>query len=276
MQVVSSITQIQEYLQSKRGLNRIVLVPTMGALHEGHISLIKKAHNIGDLVVVSIFLNPLQFAVGEDLNKYPKSLKTDLIACESNLVDMVFTPEIQEMYPNTETCTITPPPSLCNCLCGIQRPGHFTGVLTVVLKLLNIIQPQIAVFGEKDYQQLCLIRHMCKSLNLNIDIIGQPIIRETSGLALSSRNQYLSDSELSQAANLYKALFEVKTKLLEGLPLSESIQSTTKQYLLGDLEYLELRCSHSLQLLENVQDPCRLFIASRINNTRLIDNISIT
>ena len=221
--LLRTISELRSHLQPHREVDsRIGLVPTMGALHQGHLSLIDRAIADNKLVVVSIFVNPLQFAPTEDLSSYPRQLENDLKLCEDMGVDYVFAPAPEEMDSQGDTealstkTKVIPPGNMTNILCGKYRPDHFTGVATVVTKLLNIVQPDRAYFGQKDAQQLAIIRRLVKDLNLTVEIVPCPIVREESGLALSSRNQYLTESEKTQAAKIYRSLQQAKLAFSEG------------------------------------------------------------
>ena len=213
MLLANKIENVKENIKNwkKEGLT-IGLVPTMGALHKGHMSLIKKAKETADKVVVSIFVNPIQFGPNEDFEKYPRTLESDVNICQSLGVDIVFAPAPNEMYgentllSNNNLTYVCPPYNVVDMLCGKSRPGHFDGVATVVLKLFNIVQPDFAFFGQKDAQQLFILKKMVKDLNINIKIIGCPIVREKDGLAISSRNIYLSEAERKKALSISQAL----------------------------------------------------------------------
>ena len=231
---------------------KVGLVPTMGALHEGHLSLIKKAKKECDRVVVSVFVNPIQFGPSEDFDKYPRTLEADNTLCEKEGVDIVFAPSPAEMYgegnrlSNDNLTYVCPPFFYVNKLCGKTRTGHFDGVCTVVNKLFNIVQPDVAFFGQKDAQQVVIIKKMVKDLNIPIEIIQCPIVREESGLALSSRNKYLSDEGKKDALVLSKILNNIKTCYKKGITDVSALKETAYSYLTDkhDLEYLELADKH--------------------------------
>lgn len=254
--------ELKEALIDARGIS---LVPTMGALHSGHISLVREAQKLGNPVVVSIFVNPLQFAPGEDLDAYPRTLEADVAKLEAEGVDAVFAPSVSTMYPHGPRTTIHPGP-LGSVLEGKTRPTHFAGVLTVVAKLLCLTGATDAFFGEKDYQQLALIRQMVEDLHLPVRIHGCPIIREDSGLALSSRNRYLSDEEHEAALVLSSALatgsYEEARSLLDAAPEIE-------------LDYLEVTTPELGELPADYSGPARLLVAAKVGETRLIDNTEI-
>ncbi|MPY79179.1 MAG: pantoate--beta-alanine ligase [Actinophytocola sp.] len=253
----------------------IVLIPTMGALHEGHIDLIRRAKRApGNVtVVVSIFVNPLQFGPGEDLDAYPRTLESDLKALEQEGVELAFTPTADDLYGEDATVTVHPGP-LGDVLEGAHRPGHFGGVLTVVTKLFNIVRPSYAVFGEKDYQQLVLIKKMVRELNMDVHVLGTPTVRERDGLALSSRNAYLSPEHREQAVTLSAALTAGAHAGPSGadavLDAARATLAATQEI---DVDYLELR---GVDLGEPPKDgAARLLVAARIGGTRLIDNVGL-
>ena len=268
--------ELSHYLQSHRSQS-IGFVPTMGALHLGHQSLIDRARRENTLAIVSIFVNPLQFGANEDLDSYPRQLEIDRVICQTAGVDALFVPTPVSMGIKDTLTQVMPPPMMMSGLCGATRAGHFQGVATIVAKLLNIVQPDRAYFGEKDAQQLAIIRRIVADLNLPIDIVGCPTLRAESGLAHSSRNQYLSPIGRSQAAIIYRSLQqaqkladlqEVNTEKLLAAVTTEL--STVPEF---QLEYLELVDPHTLQPIESFDRLALLAIAGRIENTRLIDNI---
>jgi pantoate ligase / CMP/dCMP kinase len=216
--LIHTITELRQYLKSDRQNQTIGFVPTMGALHIGHLSLIHRAKTENDLVIVSIFVNPLQFGPKEDFSKYPRTLNQDLEICQKAGVDVVFAPSVEELYPQGQTLltTVIPPQSMTDILCGLNRPGHFQGVTTIVSKLFNIVGSDRAYFGQKDAQQVAIIKKMVFDLNIPVEIVVCPTIRETTGLAFSSRNQYLSSTEKTQAAIIYQSLQEAKKIFMQG------------------------------------------------------------
>lgn len=250
------------------------VVMTMGAFHEGHISLIRRARELvgsDGLVTVTIFVNPLQFAPDEDFDKYPRAFDSDLASCRAEGVDLVFAPDRAEMYPNGDPSVTINPGSLATEMEGAARPTHFAGVLTVVAKLLNLTVPSYAVFGEKDYQQLTLIRRMVADLEMPHEIVGAPIVREPDGLALSSRNVYLSESERAQALALSRALEAGTAAGLDGLA---AVLAAARAELAGvAVDYLELR-SPDLEPAPS-SGEARLLVAARFGSTRLLDNREI-
>ena len=280
--LVHTIKEVREQIKEwkKAGLT-VGLVPTMGALHNGHLSLIKKAVDKCDKVVVSVFVNPIQFCPGEDLDKYPRTLEADQKLCESNGVNIVFAPTPSEMYGDCQMRTndfltyVIPPFFYVNKLCGKSRVGHFDGVCTVVNKLFNIVQPDFAFFGQKDAQQLIIIKKMVKDLNIPVEIIPCPIVREESGLALSSRNKYLSEEDKIQALALSKILNNIKNCYKKGITDVEALKETAYQFLNDhhDLEYLEFMNEENLDEMTTADDHTRVFIACKVGGVRLIDNI---
>jgi pantoate--beta-alanine ligase len=270
MQLVSTIAELRARLASER----VAFVPTMGNLHEGHLNLMRQAREHGDCVVASIFVNPLQFGPNEDFDQYPRTLNED---CEKlkNLADVVFAPAVNEMYPLQQTVFVELPP-LASELCGASRPGHFRGMATVVLKLLNIVQPQVALFGKKDYQQLHLVRQLVLQLNLSVKIIGGETVRAADGLALSSRNQYLTDAERAEATFLYQTLQAMKEELLQGAENISLLQQQAIEALAGRgwrVDYVAIRNQSDLQPASG--EPLVILAAARLGKTRLLDNIEV-
>ena len=271
-------TEINKW--KKDGLT-IGLVPTMGALHNGHLSLIKKAKSTCDKVVVSDFVNPIQFGPSEDFDKYPRTLEEDVKLCDGEGVDIVFAPSSDEMYGkgqrlSNDTLTyVCPPFFYVNKLCGKTRTGHFDGVCTVVLKLFNIVQPNYAFFGQKDAQQVIIIKKMVKDLNVPIKIIQCPIVREDSGLALSSRNKYLSEQGKKDALVLSKILNNIKSCYNSGITDVSALKETAYDFLTDkhDMEYLEIVDKNTLENKTKADDNSIALIACRVENVRLIDNI---
>ncbi|MBE7704301.1 MAG: pantoate--beta-alanine ligase [Cyanobacteria bacterium SIG29] len=259
----------------------IGLVPTMGALHAGHASLIKKAKETCDKVIVSVFVNPIQFGPNEDLDKYPRTLEADKKLCDELGCDIIFAPSPKEMYgadnklSNTEFTFVCPPYNLVDCLCGKSRVGHFDGVATVVLKLFNITTPDKAFFGQKDAQQLFILTKMVKDLNLDLEIVPCPIVREDDGLALSSRNTYLSEEERKNALSISKALKEINSLYLNDVTDTKILFDTAISILNKniELEYIEFRNFETFEKVEKASKNTLVAIAAKSGKTRLIDNI---
>lgn len=281
--LASTRAELAEYLDAHRGAGRrVALVPTMGALHEGHASLMRVARDRvdGGPVVVSIFVNPLQFGAGEDLDRYPRTLEADLKVCEREGVDVVFAPSVEEMYPGgagADMTTVTPG-GLAELLEGASRPGHFRGVLTVVAKLFGLVRPDVAVFGQKDYQQLALITRMAADLCLGIEVVGAETQREPDGLALSSRNRYLSAGERLAATTLSRALRAAQERASYGLPAARwAAMAVLKGEPAIEIDYLAVR-SADLGELPDYPEPGtvgRVLVAARVGSTRLIDNMEL-
>lgn len=279
MQIAYTIKEVREQVKAwkKEGLT-VGLVPTMGYLHEGHASLIKKAVEDNDRVVTSIFVNPTQFAPTEDLESYPRDLEKDSRLCESLGVNLIFHPEPEEMYA-PDFCTWVDMDVLSKTLCGKSRPIHFRGVCTVVSKLFNIVTPDRAYFGQKDAQQLAIIRRMVRDLNMDIEIIGCPIVREEDGLAKSSRNTYLNEEERKAALVLSQSIFLGQKMVREGetdaakikTAMTEKIQSEP----LARIDYVEIVDGLSMQPVDTVKSPTLAAIAVYIGKTRLIDNFIV-
>ncbi|MEW5692162.1 MAG: pantoate--beta-alanine ligase [Candidatus Hydrogenedentota bacterium] len=276
MRIFKRIKDYRDWRDRIKG--KIGFVPTMGALHQGHISLIREMKKECDISVVSIFVNPLQFGKGEDFNKYPRPLKDDLKICRIEKVDCVFLPDVKEMYPQEVKITIDPG-WMGDVLCGIDRPGHFAGVLTVVLKLFMIIKPEIAYFGKKDYQQYVLIKRMTKDLNIAIKIVGCPTIREKTGLALSSRNKYLNENEKKDALLISKSLYYARERFSEGINKARQLQGFIKKIINtganNKIIYIKCIDFESLQGKKVLRRGDVIAIAVRTGNTRLIDNIEL-
>ena len=280
--LLNKIEEVKKNIRDwkKEGLT-IGLVPTMGALHAGHLSLIKKAKATCDKVVVSVFVNPIQFGPSEDYDKYPRTLDADEKLCKENGVDIVFAPAPKEMYgdegrlSNDILTYVCPPFFYVNKLCGKTRVGHFDGVCTVVLKLFNIVQPDYAFFGQKDAQQVIIVKKMVRDLNVPVKIIQCPIVREESGLALSSRNKYLTEEGKKDALVLSKILNNIKACYKKGITDVAALKETSYAYLSEkhDLEYLEFVDRENLEDKTAADDNTIVLIACRVENVRLIDNI---
>ena len=282
--LIHTIKELREQVKEwkKQGLT-VGLVPTMGALHNGHLSLIKKSVEKCDKTVVSVFVNPIQFCPGEDLDKYPRTLEADEKLCKDAGVDIVFAPSPKEMYgeghilSNDLLTYVIPPFFYVDKLCGKSRTGHFDGVCTVVNKLFNIVQPDFAFFGEKDRQQLIILKKMVKDLNIPVEIIPCPIVREESGLALSSRNKYLTEKGKEDALALSKILFNIKMCYNKGIKDVKALTETAYGFLNDNhtLEYLEFRDQNTLEEKKTADSDTIVFIAARVENVRLIDNIAL-
>jgi pantoate--beta-alanine ligase len=259
---------------------KIGLVPTMGALHAGHMALVEVARKECDVVVVTIFVNPLQFGPNEDFDRYPRALENDLALCRERGVDCVFNPPVTELYSGDldSRTTVEPPERLIDKLCGVFRPGHFRGVVTVVMKLFNITRPHVSFFGEKDYQQLVVIRQMVEDLNHPVQVVGVPTVREADGLAMSSRNQYLTSVERARAPELNAVLREVNEKIVnEKSSVKESLDyGVEKLNKLGfEVQYLEACDPKTLERLEKFTLPMVLLVAAKLGQVRLIDNLIV-
>jgi len=258
---------------------RLAFVPTMGNLHEGHLALVRQAQASADAVAVSIFVNPMQFAAHEDLDTYPRTLDADLEALEALGTDLVFTPTESDIYPEgSAQHSKIHVPVLGEALCGRERPGHFDGVCTVVYKLFRMVQPDIAIFGEKDLQQLLIIKKMVQDLGLDIEIQHGPTRRAEDGLALSSRNQYLSAAERALAPMLWQTLQHCAAQLGESTDNAPAVLQTAREALIKagfSVDYLELRALSTLQLLDTLSEDAALFVAARLGRTRLIDNLQL-
>lgn len=282
--LLHTIAEVREKVREwkKQGLT-VGLVPTMGALHKGHLSLIKKSVEKCDRTVISVFVNPIQFCPGEDFEKYPRTLDADTKLAEEAGVDIVFAPSAEEMYgkdhimSNDFLTYVIPPFFYVNKLCGKSRVGHFDGVCTVVNKLFNIVQPDFAFFGEKDRQQLIIIKKMVKDLNIPLEIIPCPIVREDDGLAMSSRNKYLNPEQRKEALVLKDILFNIKSCYNSGVKDVKALTETAYAFLKSchELEYLEFRDKNDLEQKDTADKDTIVFIALKIGTVRLIDNISL-
>ncbi len=259
------------------GENSVAFVPTMGNLHQGHLELVELARRHGGCVVVSIFVNPLQFGPSEDYAKYPRTLEADCASLEG-LADVVFAPAVEEMYPAPQQVYVEPPPFAAE-LCGAFRPGHFRGVATVVLKLLNLVQPDAAVFGKKDYQQLAVIRAMAEQLNLPLAIVAGETARAPDGLALSSRNGYLSETERAEAIRLYRNLQEIVAQVGNGERNFTALENAARADLESHgwrVDYVAVRNPRSLLPATAEDRKAVVLAAAWLGKTRLIDNLEIT
>ena len=281
MKTVHTVSDLRAELQSHRDAGaRIALVPTMGNLHTGHLALVEEARQQADIVVTSIFVNPLQFGPNEDLDSYPRTLAEDQEKLESRGNDLVFAPSVREVYPNgIEYHTHITVPVITELHCGASRPGHFTGVATVVTLLFNMVQPDLAVFGEKDFQQLAVIRKLTRDLFLPIEILGAATYRESDGLAMSSRNNYLSEQERERAVRLYQMLCWARDAIQEGRrdysTLSdEAIRTLDSEGFHPD--YFNIVNTETLEPADHEDDRITILAAAWLGQTRLIDNLSLT
>lgn len=273
MQIISTIAELRARLTNERSIS---FVPTMGNLHEGHLDLVRLAREHGECVLASIFVNPLQFGPSEDFDKYPRTLEADCAKLQG-MADVVFTPSANEIYPVRQTVFVEPPP-IADELCGAARPGHFRGMATVVLKLLNIVQPQVALFGKKDYQQLHIIRQMVAQLELPVRIVGGETVRAADGLALSSRNQYLDEAQRAEAATLYRVLQQMREAILRGERDFERLRQQAVESLTAKgwvVDYVALRNQSDLQPAGQSQRKLVILAAARLGNTRLLDNVEV-
>ena len=275
--VFSTVSDLRDFLATTRSRGKTIgFVPTMGNLHQGHLDLVKKAAEMADVVIVSIFVNPMQFGPHEDFDAYPRTLESDCKALANHPCDAVFSPTVREMYPkgvNTEIDV----PSLSTILCGHHRPGHFKGVATVVTKLLNIVQPDVAVFGNKDYQQLQVIRTMVADLLIPVSIVGADTTREPSGLAMSSRNAYLSREEKDTASMLYATLRTIGAALQKDSQVSTTIKNEKQRLAAAGfvLDYLEIKDAQDLSKSYVEADSAVILVAAKLGKARLIDNLVV-
>ena len=277
IQIVEAIAPLRAWLSTPRRAGRSIgFVPTMGALHEGHASLIQRARADCDVVVVSVFVNPIQFDRRNDLDAYPRTLEEDLAVCRAHGVDVVFAPSVEEMYPTPMACTVDPG-RVAQHLCGRYRSGHFAGVATVVLKLFEIVQPDVAYFGQKDAQQLAVVRRLITDFNVPVRLEAVPTVREPDGLALSSRNRRLDASERALAPTLYRALREAESRIASGTADAAAVTRAAAALIPRDdrlrLEYLEVVDERDFQPVERITGPVVVAGALWVGRTRLIDNV---
>lgn len=277
VKVINRATEMQEHSERMRSLGKTVaFVPTMGFLHEGHLSLIKEGRKLGDDLVVSIFVNPSQFSPGEDFESYPRNFDKDFKLLQKEGVDVIFSPNENELYHNGFQ-TYVKLENLPNYLCGISRPIFFQGIATVVAKLFNIVRPHIAIFGQKDYQQLAVIRRMARDLNFGIKIIGLPTVREHDGLAMSSRNSYLTPEQRINAVSLYKSLKQAKKLVESGVKDAKRIIDATyvliKSHPETAIDYIAICDPETLADMETINRPALMALAVTVGKTRLIDNM---
>jgi len=284
MRTETTIQGLHAALSSIRANRKSIgFVPTMGNLHEGHLRLVQEAHQMCDVVVVSIFVNPTQFSAGEDFGRYPRTFEADSTLLVEGKCDILFAPSVEQMYGTQPQKTTVQVNSLADDLCGRSRPGHFTGVATVVTKLFNIVQPNVAVFGEKDYQQLAIIRHLANDLCFDIDVVGVPTVRSENGLALSSRNGYLSSDELALAPVIYATMQSLAKSIqgqaeagrgidFQGLMLTGKKDLERQRFV---VDYVEIR-NPDLAAATTASGTWVILIAARLGKTRLIDNLTVT
>ncbi len=277
MRLIKEISQMKDYRKKIKAPQTVGFVPTMGAFHQGHLSLLRKARQQCDKVVVSVFVNPIQFGKGDDYQHYPRNLSEDISLSEKEGVDVVFAPSLEEMYPQDYSTFVQVGGPLSSTLEGASRYGHFKGVATVLVKLFNIIKPDFSYFGEKDYQQVLIVKKVVDELNLDTQIIILPTIREKDGLALSSRNSYLNKEERKVAAILYKALEKAKLWIEEGERNPFSIVSKMKDLIkkepLARIDYIAVVNPETLGKVEDVKGEVLVLLAVKIGETRLIDNM---
>lgn len=279
MQVVQSPQALREAVAQLRQKGKVAFVPTMGNLHDGHLQLISAALEQADAVVASIFVNPMQFGQGEDFEKYPRTHQQDIDKLTAAGCDLLFLPEVKTIYPvPMEQHTKVEVPGISNILCGESRPGHFVGVATIVCKLFNLVMPDLAVFGEKDFQQLMVIRLMVRDLCMPLDIVGVPIVREVDGLAMSSRNGYLNQAQRASASMLYKQLQHLAEQVKQpGVDFSRLEQQFTDEMNNNGFEtdYIAIRRQQDLQHPQSSDNQLVILAAAKLGNTRLIDNLLV-
>ncbi|MGI1659976.1 MAG: pantoate--beta-alanine ligase [Desulfitobacterium sp.] len=276
MIICKLISEVRQIVKEQRANGKsIALVPTMGFLHQGHLTLVEEAKKSGAFVVMSIFVNPLQFGPNEDFARYPRDLERDAQKAAGAGVDVIFNPEVEEMYP-TKNLTYVEVGELGDSLCGASRPGHFRGVTTVVSKLFHCVQPDQAYFGQKDYQQYLIVRQMVQDLNFPIEVIAVPIVREEDGLALSSRNVYLTPEQRKEALVLQRSLTEAEEWVRQGersaQVITEQIKAKITSETSGEVDYVEIRSADDLSALTILQGIVLIALAVRFGSTRLIDN----
>lgn len=277
MKTEITIQGLSASLHPARASRKIIgFVPTMGNLHEGHLNLVREARRLCDVVVVSIFVNPIQFGPNEDFDSYPRTLEQDSRLLADVGCDIVFAPAVEQMYSHHPRLTNISVSEITNDLCGLQRPGHFDGVAVVVTKLFNIVQPDYAFFGQKDYQQLAVIKQLVRDLNMPLEVIGVPIARSEDGLALSSRNGYLSEQHRQTAPSIFKSLKNAEQNLHQGQTLSATLNDIRTALITAgfEVDYVEAR-TPNLQFIEQFDQDIILFVAAKIGKTRLIDNIEV-
>ncbi|MGA9698252.1 pantoate--beta-alanine ligase [Acinetobacter sp. ANC 3781] len=277
MKTETTIQGLTASLSPARSARKIIgFVPTMGNLHEGHLNLVREARKLCDVVVVSVFVNPIQFGPNEDFENYPRTLEQDSRLLAEVGCDIVFAPSVEQMYGNKPRLTNISVSEITNDLCGLQRPGHFDGVAVVVTKLFNMVQPNFAFFGQKDYQQLAVIRQFVRDLNIPLEVIGVPITRAEDGLALSSRNGYLSQEHRQIAPTIYQSLKAAEQELQSGIELTEVLENIKQKLTQAGfiVDYVEAR-TLELQQIEAFNQDVVLFVAAKLGTTRLIDNLQV-
>ena len=279
MRLIRKIDEMRKYVRERKNKKLIGFVPTMGYLHEGHLSLIRKARRECDEVIVSIFVNPTQFGRGEDYHSYPRDLKRDIALSEKEKVDVIFAPSVEEMYPEGYSTFVQVEGRLSSVLEGASRPGHFRGVCTVLVKLFNIINPDISFFGEKDFQQALIVKKMVEDLNIDTRIVLLPTVREEDGLAMSSRNSYFNEEERKAAIILYRSLKKAKEWIDQGERNSFRIIQKMKDFIakepLARIDYIAIVDSKSLEEVEQVERGNLIALAVYIGKVRLIDNMRV-
>lgn len=281
MQTLTTVDALRRSLNKVRKAGKTIgFVPTMGNLHQGHLQLLHRASQLADCVVASIFVNPLQFGANEDLDSYPRTLASDKEKLFAEGTNFLFAPGVEDIYPEgMQPQTLVTVPGITDTLCGASRPGHFTGVSTVVNKLFNMVQPDVAVFGEKDFQQLMVIRKMATDLAMPIDIVGVATVREIDGLAMSSRNHYLSKKERSIAPRLHRILQDYREAIANGFDNYNDLEKHAQEDLVKDgfqPDYVSIRDAETLNQITPDTESIVILAAARLGNTRLIDNVTLT
>jgi pantoate--beta-alanine ligase len=276
---IRTVREMKKYLAEARSRRRrVALVPTMGYLHEGHLLLVREARRLASLVIVSVFVNPTQFGPNEDLDRYPRDMRGDLRKLRQEGVEVVFSPDTAEIYPERYQ-TYVDVTEVTRDYCGASRPGHFRGVATVVTKLFNIVQPDVAIFGEKDYQQLVVIRRLTKDLGMDVEVVGLPTVREEDGLAMSSRNAYLSPAQRQQATTIYRGLRKAKRLLDSGERDAAELAAIAVDLLREEqdlvIDYVAVCDPETLERIPEVEKEAVLLVAVKVGDTRLIDNIRL-
>jgi len=276
MQIIEKVASMQETSRQIRSTGKtIAFVPTMGFLHDGHLELLRQGRQRADILILSIFVNPTQFGPAEDYAKYPRDMEGDLKKAESVGAEIVFTPPVSEMYPEGSQTTVKVK-DLPEHMCGLSRPGHFEGVATVVTKLFNIVMPHVAIFGQKDYQQLAVIKRMVADLNMDLEIIGVQTVREPDGLAMSSRNKYLNPEERKSALCLKKSIDMALAMIKDGERDPEKIKASARELISNhpftDIDYISISDPLTLEELNIIREEALLALAVRVGKTRLIDN----